>query len=121
MPDSTDSGGGAGVAFLVLIVLGLYFLPTIVALARHVPDRGTVIVVNTMLGWTLLGWVFSMAMAARSRQQPVYVLAASPALAAQPVAAPAAPPAGWYRDPTDAGLERWWDGGGWTETRRWLP
>jgi hypothetical protein len=25
--------------------------------------------------------------------------------------------AGWYPDPTDASLVRWWDGGRWTETR----
>jgi hypothetical protein len=53
--------------FLALIVLfTLYFLPSIVALLRKVPDAGSVIVLNLFLGWTFLGWVISMAMAARS-------------------------------------------------------
>lgn len=28
------------------------------------------------------------------------------------------PPAGWYRDPNDAGRERWWDGTSWGEHSR---
>ena len=28
------------------------------------------------------------------------------------------PPAGWYDDPTDAAMQRWWDGDKWTEHRR---
>ena len=50
----------------VIFLLTLYFLPTIVALVRSAPDTGSVIVLNLCLGWTFLGWVISMAMAARS-------------------------------------------------------
>ncbi|MFJ6385087.1 superinfection immunity protein [Kitasatospora sp. NPDC092039] len=33
---------------------------------RGVPNRGSVIVVNVFLGWTVLGWIVALAMAARS-------------------------------------------------------
>lgn len=53
---------------LILLVAAAYFLPTLVAMMRSVPNMGSVIVVNLFLGWTLIGWVVSLAMAARSAQ-----------------------------------------------------
>jgi len=68
-------GGGAVIGLLILI--GLYFLPTIIAAVRHVPNVGSVVVINLFLGWTLVGWVVALAMAARSipsvRQQHINV------------------------------------------------
>ena len=49
------------------MALGVYFVPTIVARVRRVPNTGSVLVVNVFLGWTLVGWVVALAMAARSR------------------------------------------------------
>jgi hypothetical protein len=51
----------------VLLIVGLYFVPTFVALARQVPHQGSVVVINLFLGWTLIGWVVALAMACRSR------------------------------------------------------
>ena len=52
---------------VVLVVLAvLYFLPTIIAADRGVTNTGSVIVVNVFLGWTVIGWVVALAMAARS-------------------------------------------------------
>lgn len=31
------------------------------------------------------------------------------------------PPAGWYQDPDNPQLQRWWDGNGWNEHRRQAP
>lgn len=52
----------------VILVLGvaLYFVPTIVAKDRKVPNFGSVAVINIFLGWTLVGWVIALAMAVRS-------------------------------------------------------
>lgn len=48
------------------VLAGLYFLPTIIAASRKVANVGSVAVINVLLGWTLIGWVVAMAMAARS-------------------------------------------------------
>lgn len=52
--------------FVLIVLLSLYFLPSIVAVLRKAPDTGSVIVLNLLLGWTFLGWVVSLAMAART-------------------------------------------------------
>ncbi len=49
-----------------LLIGGAYFLPSIVATARGVRNRGSVVVVNLFLGWTFLGWVIALALACRS-------------------------------------------------------
>jgi hypothetical protein len=66
---SSDSGAGVGIGFLVLIVISFvfYWIPTIVGAARHVPNMGSVVVINLFLGWTFIGWVVALAMAVRSR------------------------------------------------------
>lgn len=56
-----SSSGAGGV-----VLIGFYFLPTIVAFTRKVTDRGSVVVINLFLGWTLIGWVVALAMACRS-------------------------------------------------------
>ena len=66
-----DSGAGeaAGVTFaiwFILVVIGFYFLPTIVGLVRRVRNIGSLIVVNLFLGWTLVGWVVALAMSLRT-------------------------------------------------------
>jgi hypothetical protein len=72
-------------AWLVLLVifhvatLG-YFVPSWVALRRDVPHKGSVVVIDIFLGWTLAGWVVALAMACRSKRQPaeIYYLPDSP-------------------------------------------
>lgn len=48
------------------IAAALYLLPVIVGWGRRVPDIGSVAVINILLGWTLVGWVVSLALALRS-------------------------------------------------------
>jgi hypothetical protein len=57
--------GGVTVA-----LIGLYLLPVLLAWARHVPDIGSIAVINILLGWTLAGWVVALALALRSGVQP---------------------------------------------------
>lgn len=52
---------------LGLFLIVLYFAPTIEAYRRHVVDRGSVLVINLFLGWTLIGWVVALAMAERTK------------------------------------------------------
>lgn len=63
---ASDGGGAAVLIFLFLFSAAIYFIPTIVAGIRKVPNLGSVIVINLFLGWTLIGWVVALAMAARS-------------------------------------------------------
>ncbi len=64
-----QGGGGAAGVFLLFLV-ALYFVPLIVAVVRKVPNVGSVGVINFFLGWTLIGWVVALAMAARSAPVP---------------------------------------------------
>ena len=61
---ASSSGAAAGVGIIFLI--GIYFLPTIVAHSRKVRHQGSVAVINVFLGWTLIGWAVALAMACRS-------------------------------------------------------
>jgi len=54
-----------GVLGLIGIVIA-YWAPTVVALVRHVPAAGQVVVVNLFLGWTVIGWVVALVMALRT-------------------------------------------------------
>lgn len=56
-----------GIVLIVVIVL-VYFVPTLVAFTRGVSNSGSVFVLNLFLGWTLVGWVVALAMAARSTE-----------------------------------------------------
>jgi Superinfection immunity protein len=60
------SGGHPDVSGLVLILLGLlvYLIPTLVALALHRRNWVPVCIVNLFLGWTLIGWLAALVMAA---------------------------------------------------------
>ena len=40
--------------------LAIYFLPSIVALVRRHLSAPAIIVLNLLLGWTVLGWIFAL-------------------------------------------------------------
>jgi len=54
-------------AALLSLILAAYLFPALLAGVRGVPNAGSVTILNIFLGWTLLGWVVSLAMACRSR------------------------------------------------------
>lgn len=54
-------------ALAIPLIVGMYLLPTLVAVKRAVPDRGSVAVINVLLGWSFMGWVVALALAFRSR------------------------------------------------------
>lgn len=49
----------------VLILLALYFLPSLMAGTQH-KDLKAIVVVNLFLGWTIVGWVVALAWAVKS-------------------------------------------------------
>ena len=38
----------------------LYFLPAIVAFARSKRDAVSILVLNILLGWTMIGWIIAL-------------------------------------------------------------
>lgn len=50
---------------IAAIAIGVYFAPTMIAFDRGVPSPWSVAVINTLLGWTLIGWAVALAMAVR--------------------------------------------------------
>ena len=50
-----------------LAIAAAYLAPTITALLRHMPSTGPIIVINILLGWTVIGWIIALAMAVRSK------------------------------------------------------
>jgi hypothetical protein len=53
----------AGAGFLIIAVaLACYFLPTIVAMIRK-HRVGSVLLVNLLFGWSIIGWFWAFAMA----------------------------------------------------------
>jgi hypothetical protein len=75
----------AAAGFIALaIFVGLYFLPTIIAKMREVSSVGSVFVINLFFGWTLIGWVIAMAMAARTPPQKAVAATSSRSTATSP-------------------------------------
>lgn len=63
---SSSDSAGSEIYYAVVIVLFFYFLPTIIGAIRKVPNAASVFVINFFLGWTFIGWVAALAMAART-------------------------------------------------------
>jgi hypothetical protein len=105
-----------GALILLAGAAAVYFLPSFAAKGK--PNFGPVFIINLFLGWTLLGWVVALAMAASkpstpAPQQGTWQPAAVPPNAAQY-------PAGWYPDPSPAHPDRYrmWSGQAWTDEVR---
>ena len=45
---------------LILLVLGVYWLPSIVARIQRHPDLVLIVIVNALLGWTMVGWAWAV-------------------------------------------------------------
>ncbi|MGH3305279.1 MAG: superinfection immunity protein [Streptosporangiaceae bacterium] len=52
---------------LILLVLGVYWLPSILARIWRHPDLVSIVVVNALLGWTVVGWVWAVSRLVRER------------------------------------------------------
>lgn len=63
-----------GFAILIVLLI-LYFVPTVVAASRGHRQAGAIFALNLFLGWTLIGWVAALvwSLAAQSEPQAVIV------------------------------------------------
>jgi hypothetical protein len=60
--------------FFVGFALAIYFLPTIFAVVLRRRNALLVAVVNTLLGWSFVGWVVALVMALAKESEPVPVV-----------------------------------------------
>ena len=75
---SDSDAAAAGVIGLIIIgvLLGSYFLPTIIAMIRSHPNVVAIGLLNLFLGWTVFGWVGALVwsvISIASRERVVYV------------------------------------------------
>lgn len=62
-----DGGGSAALGFfLIALLIGAYFIPTMVAVNRKHLSTGAICMFNLFLGWTFLGWVLALVWAMTS-------------------------------------------------------
>jgi hypothetical protein len=57
------SNAAVGLLCLILLI-GLYFLPLIIAATRHHHQTAAIAVLDLFLGWTFIGWVLALIWAA---------------------------------------------------------
>lgn len=46
----------------VLVVASIYLVPTAIGVWRHVVRVERVVIINVLLGWTVVGWFIALAM-----------------------------------------------------------
>jgi hypothetical protein len=72
----------APMSSLSLIVLSvgvlLYFLPTIVAAMRRLRNLAPIVVVNVLLGWSVIGWIIAMVWAVSTQVVGTPPIASTP-------------------------------------------
>lgn len=69
--------------FGLVFGLGLYLIPTIVAITRKPVNMTAAIVVNIFLGWSFIGWIIALVLALGTKQA-AYPPAYYPAVGYQP-------------------------------------
>ena len=52
--------GIIGLTIVVVLGLGLYFLPSICAFTRGHPSKVAILILNALLGWSFIGWVVAI-------------------------------------------------------------
>ena len=70
-----------------VIGVGLYFLPSLVAVARRTHNVSGIFILNLLLGWTVVFWIIAMIMAICSAPEYCYYWYPPP---------PPPPPRPWY-------------------------
>jgi len=78
---------------IFLVILAIYFLPTITAAERKKRNVGAIFALNFFLGWTLIAWVISLvwALTVDNPVQPVAPVAQAANIIHNPAATTMAP------------------------------
>jgi hypothetical protein len=86
LPALGDTAGMSfllGLPILLLILIGftvffVHFLPSFVALSRHVENLWWIVLINLLFGWTLIGWVVALVWALRDNPRYAYYVPPPP-------------------------------------------
>lgn len=58
-------------SFLLLTVLAsIYFLPSIIVGIRNHPQLVGIVLLNTLAGWTVIGWLVALIWSVRNYEKP---------------------------------------------------
>lgn len=63
MEETLTAAEAIGAFFALFVVIGIYLLPTIVALCRRAYYSVATTVINVFFGWTFFGWVLALLLA----------------------------------------------------------
>jgi len=44
----------------IILIFAFYFLPTLIAFLKQHKNKLAIFLLNLLLGWTVLGWVFTV-------------------------------------------------------------
>ena len=58
--------------FILFLIL-MYWLPTIIAIARQAPSALGIAVFNFFLGWTVIGWIMALVWALAAGPQVIVI------------------------------------------------
>lgn len=76
----------AGGIVMWIVLLAMYFTPTIIAVLRKHRQTGPIAAVNILLGWTVIGWIGAFIWSLMSPPAPAVIIQ-------QAAPAPVLPPA----------------------------
>lgn len=69
---------GVGSLLAVVVLVALYFVPTIFALRRKHRSTGGIVALNLLAGWSFIGWLIALVWSLSSAQQVVVQQFAAP-------------------------------------------
>jgi hypothetical protein len=58
----------------VLLLVAMYWLPTIIAIVRHAPSALAIAAFNFFLGWTVIGWIMALVWALGAQNRPHVII-----------------------------------------------
>jgi hypothetical protein len=66
---ATGNGKITGLLLMMALLGLLYFLPTVIALQANTSTTAAAVIINVFLGWTFIGWVVALALAASGKSR----------------------------------------------------
>jgi len=72
-----SAAGTIGAIFLIIIGVGLYWLPTIIGYIRHLPHMGPTVIMN-LFAFAVVPWWLALMAVVRTQPRPQYLYAPPP-------------------------------------------